>query len=173
MNELTYRTSAYLVCRVFDRRYLDGNIHHGFLQSFAPPHLKPAKRATASNSQSEDAEGELRRANEDEEVEEEVEGEDELQGSYIDMRAFRSRMSQQIQSLIYGLSTANGEQELSTRRRASFTELPRGRGEVRVNSRLDPLLDHQPSKYNITAAVYSAQGDGQFYSINMIMCDKG
>ncbi|KAL7064753.1 hypothetical protein AAHC03_05311 [Spirometra sp. Aus1] len=137
------------VVRVFDRRkILSDGVVSGFLHSFVPPHLaSTAKVRRAQQPRNEERHGE-------EEDDESISDEDEEAEPAV--TAERGGLSLQLSRHI---------RMLLSRDTPSWAQRS-ARGRLNLPSRLDPLNDHTPTKYNITAAVYSAQGDAILASFN-------
>ncbi len=158
--------SLFYDARVFDRRRIaDASAKEGFLQSFTPFHLaSKATRRTAErvddsdpdNNNGDDGDSDDTNDNEDDDDDDGVGG--GYAGGLLSSRLGRQMLNilrENFQERNRRASPPPEEEVGDSRRR-------RRRRRVRIDAHLDPLGDHALSKYSITSAVYSAQGDGEF-----------
>ena len=129
----------------------------GYLQFFVPPHLNGLlPRGKGSTRAADYEEGERGPAvvvgvmgNESEMDESDVVTDSE-ENEYIGGNFFGSGLGLQL----FGLLRED-------MRRRNRVPSPPERGSGSQRRRLDPLRDHSASKYSITSAVYSSNGDGE------------
>ncbi|VDM00735.1 unnamed protein product [Schistocephalus solidus] len=136
------------VVRVFDRRkILPDDVVGGFLYSFVPPHLASTTKVRRVQQQ--------RTEEHHQEEEDEAHSDEDDEGGptgTTERGGLSLQLSRHIRMLL-SRDTPSWAQRSARRR-------------LNLPSRLDPLNDHTPTKYNITAAVYSAQGDAILASFN-------
>ncbi|KAL5110975.1 DDB1 and CUL4-associated factor 8 [Taenia crassiceps] len=171
------------VVRVFDRRKLSvASPKDGYLHSFAPRHLLSKwQRRQCNRFDSPEAASEVDcmadetrvdNAPDDSEASDYDDRVDSDESDFVEEGFFSSRLGRQLLSLLRDdsrsrnrapsppeLGGATAESHIGQRRWS------RNRP-VRLNDRVDPLGDHSQTKYSITSAVYSSNGDAILASFN-------
>uniref|UniRef100_A0A5K3FK59 WD_REPEATS_REGION domain-containing protein n=1 Tax=Mesocestoides corti TaxID=53468 RepID=A0A5K3FK59_MESCO len=161
------------VVRVFDRRRLSPSFpKEGYLHSFAPFHLKAKSQHNQRQSEQAEAEDSDREVigmdDEDADDDEEGDEDDEIEGGLLS-----SRLGRQILSILREdlrrrnrLASSSQEGEESSDSSNLNEGLPRRHRRVNLSARLNPLDDHAQTKFSVTAAIYSANGDAILASYN-------
>ncbi|VDM16937.1 unnamed protein product [Hydatigera taeniaeformis] len=171
------------VVRVFDRRKVSvTSPKDGYLHSFAPRHLLSRwQRRRCCRFDSPEADDEVDcmtdetrtdNVSDDSETSDCADRIDNFENDFAEEGFFSSRLGRQLLGLL--------RDDLRSRNRAPSPPEPRGdtteshfdqmrwsrSRPVRLNDHVNPLGDHSQTKYSITSAVYSSNGDAILASFN-------